>query len=265
MWLSCSMWVNYMKAIVTGASSGIGRDICRVLAGRGYTVYGVARRKDKLEELKDELGSLFMPVAMDLSLTENIYALFELVKNEKISILVNNAGLGVYGSFVSTNLDRELNMININIRTLHILTKLFVKKFAEQGEGRILNVASSAGFMMGPLLSSYYASKAYVLRLSEAVDEEVRRQNKNVTVSVLCPGPVKTEFDMVADVSSSLGGLESSFVAEYGVKKMLRGKRVIIPGFSTKMLVFFSRFVPGKILSKITYKIQSKKAKKSEM
>ena len=254
-----------MKAIVTGASSGIGRDICRVLNSMGYTVYGVARRGERLTKLQNELGKSFIPCVLDLSAKESAYKLFELTQNEKIDILVNNAGLGVYGSFFNTDLKQELNMIDINIVSLHILTKLFCKKFLEQGHGRILNVASTAGFMMGPLLSSYYASKSYVLRLTEAVDEEARRQNKNVTVSVLCPGPVKTEFDSVANVSASLGGLESSYVAKYAVKKLLKGKRVIIPGFSNKALVFFSRFIPGKLLSKITYKIQSKKGKKSEM
>ena len=150
-------------------------------------------------------------------------------------------------------------MININIRSLHILTKLFTQKFLKQGYGKILNVASSAGFMAGPLLSSYYASKAYVLRLSEAVDEEVRRVNKNITVSVLCPGPVNTEFNDVAGVSFALGGLSSQYVAGYAIKKMLKGKRIIIPGFSMKLLVFFSRFVPEKLLTKITYNIQRKK------
>jgi len=250
-----------MKAVVTGASSGIGRDISRILANMGYTVYGVARREERLLELKNELGDYFIPCVLDLSDKQNAFMLFELTQNDEIDIVVNNAGLGVYGSFAEIDLERELGMIDINISALHILTKLFCQKFLAQGHGRILNVASSAGFMMGPLLSSYYASKAYVLRLTEAVDEEVRRQNKNVTLSVLCPGPVKTEFDNVADVKSSLGGLTSQYVAEYAVKKMLKGKRVIIPGFSTKLPVFFSRFVPGKLLSKITYKIQSKKGK----
>lgn len=250
-----------MKAIVTGASSGIGKDISIILANMGYTVYGVARREDKLSDLQKTMGSSFVPVVLDLSQKENAYKLFEITKDEEINILVNNAGFGVYGSFTQTDLERELEMIDINISALHILTKLFCKKFLTQGFGRILNVASSAGFMMGPLLSSYYASKAYVLRFTEAVDEEVRRQNKNVTLSVLCPGPVKTEFDKVAHVKSGLGGLTSQYVAEYAVKKMLKGKRIIIPGFSTKFLVFFSRLVPGKLLSKITYKIQSKKGK----
>lgn len=248
-----------MKAIVTGASSGIGMDISKVLVHMGYTVYGVARREEKLQALSEELPGKFFPVVLDLSDEENAGKLFEMFKNDRIDIMVNNAGFGVFGSFTDTSLQREIEMININIKTLHILTKLFAGKFVRDGGGKILNVASSAGFMMGPKLSAYYASKAYVLRLSEAVDEELRRINKNVTVSVLCPGPVKTEFDKVADVSFSLSGLDSSYVAKYAVNKMLKGKRVIIPGISVKLLVFFSRFVPGKSLSKITYNIQSKK------
>lgn len=248
-----------MKAIVTGASSGIGRDIARVLASFGFTVYGVARRKDRLFELQTELGDIFVPVEMDLAKKENIYKLFEEFENEDIDILVNNAGFGIFGAFDKTDLTRELDMLDINVISLHILTKLFAKKFLKQGYGKILNVASSAGFMAGPLLSSYYASKAYVLRLSEAVDEEMRRKNKNVTVSVLCPGPVKTEFDEVADVRFSLKGLDSFYVAEYAIRKMLKGKRVIIPGFTMKLLVFFSRLVPGKLLTKITYRTQKRK------
>lgn len=249
-----------MKAIVTGASSGIGMDIAKILCSMGYTVYGVARRMDRLQVISQSCEG-FVPVEADLSNEENIYSLYEQFKDEKIDIFVNNAGFGLFGLFTQTSLERELDMIDINIKALHILTKLFAKKFMAQGSGKILNVASSAGFMMGPRLSAYYATKAYVLRLSEAVDEEIRRENKNVTISVLCPGPVKTEFDKVADVSFSLGGLESEYVAKYAVKKMLKGKRVIIPGFSIKTLVFFSRFIPGKLLSKITYHIQAKKGK----
>ena len=248
-----------MKAIVTGASSGIGRDMARVLVSLGFTVYGVARRKDRLEELRNELGEIFIPVEMDLSKEENLYKLFENMQNEDIDIIVNNAGFGIFGAFHKTDLQRELDMLDVNIRSLHILTKLFSKKFLKQGYGKILNVGSSAGFMAGPLLSSYYASKAYVLRLSEAVDEEMRRQNKNVTVSVLCPGPVKTEFDEVADVRFSLKGLDSSYVAEYAIRKMFKGKRVIIPGFTMKLLVFFSRLVPAGLLTKITYHTQKRK------
>lgn len=248
-----------MKAIVTGASSGLGRDMAKILINMGFKVYGIARRKDKLNELCKIFGNSFIPVEMDLSKEENLYKLCDNLKNEDIDILINNAGFGVYGEFCETDLEKELKMIDVNIRSLHILTKLFSKKFLNQGYGKILNVASSAGFMAGPYLSSYYASKAYVLRLSEAADEELRRKNKNVTVSVLCPGPVKTEFDAVANVKNSLSGLNSFYVAEYAIRKMLKGKRIIIPGFSTKLLVFFARFVPEKLLTKITYNIQRKK------
>lgn len=248
-----------MKAIVTGASSGIGRDMARVLCNMGFKVYGIARREDRLLELQNEFGDSFIPVEMDLSIEKNIYDFYDKVQNEDIDIFINNAGFGMFGAFDKTDLQKELEMIDINIRSLHILTKLFVRKFLEQGYGKVLNVASSAGFMAGPKLSTYYATKAYVLRLSEAVDEEIRRQNKNVTVSVLCPGPVKTEFDSVANVSFSLNGLDSCYVASYAIRKMLKGKRVIIPGFSMKLLVFFSRFVSEKLLTKITYHIQGKK------
>lgn len=248
-----------MKAVVTGASSGIGRDMTHVLCNMGFTVYGVARREGRLKEIEEIYKDNFIPVEMDLSKEENIYALYEKLENEDIDIFINNAGFGVFGSFIQTELKEELDMININIRSLHILTKLFAKKFLKQGYGKILNVASSAGFMAGPLLSSYYASKAYVLRLSEAVDEEMARVNKNVRVSVLCPGPVKTEFNDVAGVSFAIGGLESFYVARYAIRKMLKGKRIIIPGLSMKLLVFFSRFIPEKLLTKITYHIQRKK------
>ncbi|MBR2404526.1 MAG: SDR family NAD(P)-dependent oxidoreductase, partial [Clostridia bacterium] len=166
-----------------------------------------------------------------------------------------------YGSFETLALERELDMINLNISALHILTKLFAAKFLADGSGLIINVASTAGFMMGPLLSSYYATKAYVLRLSEAIDEETRRKNANVRVSVLCPGPVCTGFDKAAGVSSSMKGHTPDYVAKYAVTKALGGKRIIIPGLSNKLLVLFSRFIPSKLLSKINYMIQSTKGR----
>lgn len=250
-----------MNAVITGASSGIGRAMAIRFAQMGYHVFGIARREDKLDSLKSALGDSFTPIAMDVSRTDNIYALFDMLDTYEIDIFVNNAGFGLYGEFAETDLERELSMIDVNIRSLHILSKLFLKKFIKQDHGRLLNVGSSAGFMMGPKLSAYYATKAYVLRLSEALDEEMRRVNKNITVSVLCPGPVKTEFDSVADVSFSLKGLSAEYVADYAVKKLLRGKRIIIPGITTKLLVFASRFIPSKVLSKITYCVQSKKGK----
>lgn len=250
-----------MIAVVTGASSGIGREFAKTLCAMGYTVYGVARREERLLKLADETGGNVIPMVFDLSSEADCFKLYNQFKDKKIDLLINNAGFGLFGNFSDTPLEREMEMIDVNVRSVHILTKLFARKFLNDGSGRILNVASSAGFMMGPLLSAYYASKAYVLRLSEAVDEELKRRNKNVRVSVLCPGPVKTEFDSVANVSFSLKGVDSRYVASYALKKMFAGKRVIIPGFTVKLLVFLSRFVPEGILSKITYHIQKKKDK----
>lgn len=248
-----------MIAVVTGASSGIGRDIARVLSEMGYDIYAVARREDKLIELKNELKTNVYPLAIDLSKTEECHKLYESLKDKDIDILVNNAGFGAFGEFLNIPLEREIEMINTNVTSLHILTKLFLKDFKAKNKGYILNVASSAGFMMGPLLATYYATKAYVLRLTEAIYRELKQAKSDVHICVLCPGPVKTEFDSVANVSFSMTGLESDYVAKYAVNKMFKRKMLIVPGFVMKMSLFFSRFVPDRLLSKITYNIQKKK------
>ena len=248
-----------MNILITGASSGIGSDMAEILCKKGHIVYAVARREERLNELKDKYPENIIPMVCDVSEKENCFNLFEKLEDKDIDVLINNAGYGMFGKFDSTDLDRELKMIDTNIIGLHILTKLFYKQFLVKNKGYILNVASSAGFMMGPLLSSYYASKAYVLRLSEALYREAKEVKSKVIVSVLCPGPVKTEFDNVADVKFSISGLESKHVAKYALKKMFKGKMIIIPGLSIKFLVFFSRFIPERLLSKITYNIQRKK------
>lgn len=248
-----------MIALVTGASSGIGKDIARTLSKMGYDIYAVARREDKLNELKNELETKVYPYVADLSKSEECKRLYEDLKDKDIDVLVNNAGFGAFGEFMSIPLERELEMINTNIVSLHILTKLFLKDFKFKNKGYILNVASSAGFMMGPLLATYYASKAYVLRLTEAIHRELKQAKSDVHVCVLCPGPVKTEFDSVANVKFSMSGLESDYVAKYAVKKMFQRKMLIVPGLTMKMSLLFSRFVPDALLSKITYNIQKKK------
>lgn len=249
-----------MIAVVTGASSGIGRDIAVELGKRGYFIYGIARDKQRLESLGNELTNGFTPIVMDLSDPDNCIKLFDVLKDEKINVFVNNAGFGVYGDFREASLERELRMIDLNIKALHILTRLFADKFVRDGSGIVLNVASTAGFMMGPLLSSYYASKAYVLRYSQGVAEELRHINPCVRVCVLCPGPVKTSFDSTAGVGNSFKGAKSCDVAKYAVKKMLHGKRIIIPGITNKLLVTASRFVPEWLLARINRNIQRKKA-----
>ena len=247
------------KALITGASSGIGRDMARVLSNKGYDLILVARRKDRLEELKNELKTNVEILPYDISSYENCLSLYNDVKDQDIDILINNAGFGIFGDFLSIALEKELNMIDVNIKSVDILTKLFLKDFKEKDKGYILNVASSAAFLPGPLLSSYYASKAYVLRLTEAIYEELRREKSNVYIGTLCPGPVDTEFNKVANVRFSLKGLTSEYVAKYAIEKMFKKKLIIVPGTIMKMARIGEKLMPEKLLLKIAYNQQRKK------
>ena len=248
-----------MKALITGASSGIGADVARVLSKEGCDLILVARRKGKLEKLKKELDTEVEIIEMDVSSTYNCMQLYNKVKKQDIDILINNAGFGLCGSFDKANLDKELDMIDLNVKTVHTLTKLFLKDFKKKDKGYILNVASSAGFMPGPLMATYYATKSYVLNLSEAIYEELRREGSNVSISILCPGPVDTEFNKVAKVEFSMKGLNSYDVAKYAIKKMFKEKLIIIPSFKMKVAIFFTKLMPRKSLLKVTYNIQKKK------
>ena len=248
-----------MKALITGASSGIGRDMAKVLVEMGHEVILVARRKTKLEKLAKELGDAASYIVTDVSSTYNCMELYRKVKKENIDILINNAGFGLFGEFIDTKIDKELDMIDLNIKGVHTLTKLFLKDFKKKDSGFILNVASSAGFLPGPLMSTYYASKAYVLNLSQAIYEELKKDNSNVSISVLCPGPVDTEFNKVANVEFGVKSLESMDVARYAVSKMFKKKLIIIPGMGMKLGILFMRFIPRKTLLKIAYNLQSRK------
>ncbi len=250
---------DIMKALITGASSGLGADMARVLVEEGYEVILVARRKTKLEKLAKELGDKAEVIIMDVSSTFNCMKLYNKVKKEKIDILINNAGFGLFGEFAESNIDKELDMIDLNIKGVHTLTKLFLKDFKKRDKGYILNVASSAGFMPGPLMATYYASKSYVVNLSEAIYEELKKEGSNVSISVLCPGPVDTEFNRVANVSFAIKSQNSMDVAKYAIKKMFNEKLIIIPKFKMKVAVFLTRFIPRKILLKIVYKIHRNK------
>lgn len=248
-----------MKALITGASSGIGADIAKVLSDMGYDIILVARRKTRLAKIKTELNTNVEIINMDISSTYNCLELFNQVKDDDIEVLVNCAGFGVFGDFISTSLDKELDMIDTNIKGLHVLTKLFLTEFNKRNRGYILNVASAAGFAPGPLMSGYYASKSYVLRLTESIYGELKAMKSNIGISVLCPGPVDTEFNKVAKVDFSVKPLKSIDVANYAVKKMFKKKLLIIPGIKIKFAYFFSRILPTKLLMKINYNIQSKK------
>lgn len=250
-----------MKVLITGASSGIGRDMARILSSQGHDLILVARRKKRLEELKKDLKTNVEIISMDLSSTFNCTKLYNKVKNENIDILINNAGFGLFGNFTETSLEKELDMIDLNIKSLHTLTKLFLKDFKEKDSGYILNVASSAAFMPGPLMATYYATKAYVLHLTEAIHEELRQKGSHVYIGSLCPGPVNTEFNKVANVEFQIKGLPSYDVANYAIKKMFQKKMVIIPGVMMKLACTMTRFTPKKLLLRITYHIQKSKEK----
>lgn len=251
-----------MKALVTGASSGIGRDMARYLASLGYTVYAVGRDERKLSDLKNELGEKIQVIIKDLSVKENAISLYEELKMENIDLVVNNAGFGVFGEFADTDLEREISLINTNITAVHILTKLFLKDMLRENKGKILNVASIAGFAPGPLMGAYYASKAYVLRLTESVYEELKKKKSDVTISALCPGPVDTNFNNVANVKFSIKALPSEYVAKYGIDKALKGKLIIVPGIIPKLCRFFSKITPDKLSMKVVYANQNKKVNK---
>ncbi len=248
-----------MKILITGASSGIGKSLAIFLSKEGHDLILVARRRRKLEALKKELNGNIEIIDMDISSTYNCMDLYNRVKKEKIDVLINNAGFGLFGMFNETKIDKELDMIDLNIKTVHTLTKLFLKDFIKRDSGYILNVASIAGFLNGPLMSTYYATKSYVVNLTLAIREELKQIGSNVYIGALCPGPVNTEFNDVAKVKFNLKSLSSDYVAEYAIKKMFKNKKIIIPGFTTKIGYYLSKIIPLSLLSKITYKIQERK------
>lgn len=248
-----------MKALITGSSSGIGKDMATILSDMGYDLILVARSLDKLNELKNELKTKVKVISMDISSVDNCKKLYEKVKNDNIDILINNAGFGLVSEFKNSDLDRELEMIDLNIKSLHILTKLFYKDFVKRDSGYILNVASSAAFQPGPLMATYYSTKSYVYNLTMALFEELRRINSSVKVSCLCPGPVDTNFNNVANCEFSIKALTSKYVAKYAIDKMFKNKLLIIPGFKIKLLYIFGRFVPSKLKLRMTYNVQHNK------
>ena len=249
------------KALITGASSGMGRDMARVLAERGYSLILVARREDRLRELAEALPVPCTVLAADLSDIRECRLVYQAARSEELEIVINNAGFGLFGAFTETDLDAELRMIKTNITAVHVLTKLFLRDFSERNHGYILNVASAAGFMAGgPLMSTYYATKSYVLRLTQAIREELRREGSSVSVCALCPGPVDTEFNRVADVRFALPGLSSEAVARYGIEGMLFGRGVMVPGLTMQLTLAARHLLPESLLTRCTYYFQNRKA-----
>lgn len=252
-----------MKALITGASTGLGRDFAIKLSKMGYDIVVVARSEDKLVELGKKIKTNYEYEVMDLGDIKNAYKLHKKYSGE-IDLLINNAGFGECGRFDQIDLDRELDMINLNITSLHVLTKLFYCEFSEKKSGQILNVASLAAFQPGPLMATYYATKSYVYNLTMALHEESRKQKNNVKISVLCPGPVETNFSKNANVEFAIKPLSSDFVTDYALKCLNKNKLLILPGIISKLSVFANRFASKKFAMKMAHKIQERKLYKGK-
>lgn len=252
-----------MVALVTGASSGIGRDIARSLAQHGISLILTARRRDRLIELKQELVDKYdvkvKCITADLSDEKQVFGLYDAVKKYDVDILINNAGFGVFGEFTETNIERELEMINVNIKANHILFKLFLRDFKKRDCGFILNTASMAGFFPGPWFSSYYASKSYLVRMTYAVAEELRRNGSHVKVCMLCPGPVSTEFSETAGVHFSLPPYPSRKLAEHAVREMFGGTVLISETKLHKGFILLTNTLPECVKAFFAGLIQSKR------
>lgn len=249
-------------ALITGASSGIGQEIAKILDKRGYDLVITARRTDKLNELKNELKGNVTVITCDLSDEKQCKQLYEQTSGMNISVLINNAGFGAVGYFNEISLEKETDMIKTNCLALHILTKMFLKDFIAKDRGYILNVASSAGLMPGgPLMSTYYATKAYVTNLTSGIYQELKSMGSKVSVSALCPGPVDTEFNKVANAKFNLKSITAKYCAEVAVKEMFARKLIIIPSLDMKASYLAAKVLPRKMILSITRHIQTKKIK----
>ena len=248
-----------MKVLITGASSGIGKDMARVLAKKADELVLVARNTEKLEEIKKELENdvKIEIISKNLSIEENCREIHNQVQN--VDILINNAGFGDCGNFTKTSLEKDIRMIKTNIIAYHILTKLYLTDMKEKNSGKILNVASIAGFMPGPLMATYYATKNYVVKLSEGIREELKKEHSKVQISILCPGPVETNFNKVANVNFHLREANSMDVAKYAIRKLEKGKFYIVPGIDVKISRFGAKILPANIISKFAYMAQKRK------
>ncbi|SHK49844.1 SDR family oxidoreductase [Fibrobacter sp. UWEL] len=246
-------------AVITGASSGIGAEFAKNLSARGYGLILVARREDRLQALAKELGTPAEVFTADLSSQSECERLGEFLDKFDVGVFINNAGFGDCGAFAETDLSKELRMINVNVIALHLLSKLAVKILAKNG-GHLLNVGSSAGLMpSGPYMATYYATKAYVVSLTQGIAVELQESKSNVSASVLCPGPVKTEFNDVANVQFALPGISPKFCASYALKMMFKKKTIIVPSLIMKGAAIAGKLLPRYIASKIAGAQQKKK------
>ncbi len=250
-------------ALVTGASSGIGRELACIHAESGHDVIIVARRENKLIELKEQLEKQFgckvYVFATDLTSKEELENLYSQVDNLKrpLHFLINNAGFGDFGEFLSSDIKLQEDMIELNITALTKITRHFLPGLVET-KGKILNIASVAAFQPGPMMSVYFATKAYVLSFSEALYQELKL--KGVTVTTLCPGPTESGFMDYSGMGESklVKGLTlstSKTVAKYGYKAMMNGNSVVVHGVRNRLLIFFIRFLPRKLVASLALRL----------
>lgn len=299
-----------MLAFITGASSGIGKDMAKVLAEKGYDLIITARDEQKLFEVRNEIlnnaplrnEAIFNEITKkskqkidikvitaNLENEKEVFDLYNKVKNENIDVFVNNAGFGTIGNFWETDLETEIDMIKVNDIAMHILFKLILKNMVttenkkstkDNGEGinneksvtkniisntryinnekYILSVASLSGFMPGPKMAAYYATKSYILNLTRGVYKELKMTKSKVNVSVLCPGPIYTNFADRAGVIFKTPNLSSEYTAKYAINKLFAKKLVIIPGFINKCAHVLSRIMPSRLVMAVVFRIQDK-------
>ena len=247
-------------ALITGASEGLGRDLAKLFARDGHHLVLVARNESRLNELAAELRGLFHIevdiVVQDLSIADASQRVFERLQGKPIDFLVNNAGFGTHGFFAESDVQSQLAMLQVNVVALTHLTRLIVPGMLQRRSGRILNMASVAAYIPGPLMAVYYASKAYVLSFSEALSNELA--GSGVSVTAVCPGPTKTEFQKRAEIEGSAlfsgNVMSSAEVARIGYEGFMRGKRVVITGFSNRVLVSASKLSPRRMTAAIARK-----------
>lgn len=251
-------------ACITGASSGIGEEFARQLAAKHYDLILVARSREKLEALAEEVGREhgvsceILPC--DLSKIDECKWLVRLLHKRGLYLLVNCAGFGDIGYFHESSQDKNLEMIDVNVRALHLLTKGVLGDFIARDSGYILNVASLAGLLNGgPFMTTYYATKSYVVSLTNSISHELKMLGSKVRISALCPGPVDTNFNNVAGVSFALRGMSAKNCVRYCLKQMDQGKCIIVPGLMTKLAAFGPRILPRSLVLKIVANMQSRK------
>ncbi len=251
-------------AVITGASSGIGVEFAKRLAKEGYALVLVARREERLKQLAEALKTECEIITADLSDMDECERVVEEFGDKNIEVFINNAGFGSCGETLNIDTETELQMIDVNVKAVHKLTKLILPKMVEKDTGYILNVASSAGLVpAGPYMAAYYATKAYVTSYTRGVAEELKQRKSHVYIGCLCPGPVDTEFNQVANVEFALKGISAEKCANYAITKMLQKKVTIVPGLFMKMMTVSGKMAPTSMAVKIAAGQQRKKLYKN--